>query len=100
MILLGNCSMRRLKRLLLALYLLHGPGRFLDRFPVSPSGPGQPLDRYPVSPSPCSRAAAGERPMAPSLRTPTSDRILVGETSDGYSQILIKLRMQLVGAAR
>ena len=79
MILLGNCSMRRLKRLLLVLYLLHGPGRFLDRFrvspsgpgqpldryPVSPSGPGQPLDRYPVSPSPCSRAAVGVRPIAP-----------------------------------
>jgi hypothetical protein len=38
---LGNCSMRRLRRLLLVLYLLHAPG--------------QPLDRFPVSPSPCSR---------------------------------------------
>jgi hypothetical protein len=27
---LGNCSMRRLKRLLLVLYLLHGPGQYLD----------------------------------------------------------------------
>ncbi len=63
--LLGNCSLRRLKRLLLVPYLLHGPGRFLDRFPVSPSGPGQSLDRHPVSPSPCSRALAGERPITP-----------------------------------
>jgi hypothetical protein len=29
--LLGNCSMRRPRRLLLVLYLLHSPGRFLDR---------------------------------------------------------------------
>ena len=36
--------MLRLKRLLLVLYLLHGPG--------------QPLDRFPVSPSPCSLALA------------------------------------------
>jgi hypothetical protein len=32
--------MHRLKHLLLVAYLLRGPGRFLDRFPVSPSGPG------------------------------------------------------------
>ena len=78
--------LRRLKRLLLVLYLLHGPGQSLDRFPVSPSpcsrsllgkcsmlrlkrlllvpyrlrGPGQSLDRFPVSPSPCSRSLLPE----------------------------------------
>jgi len=29
--LLGNCSLRRLKRLLLVPYLLHSPGQSLDR---------------------------------------------------------------------
>jgi hypothetical protein len=45
-LILGNCSLRRLKRLLLVPYLLHGPG--------------QPLDRFPVSPSPCSRGLLPE----------------------------------------
>jgi hypothetical protein len=37
MILLGNCSMHRLVRLLSVRYLLQDPGQTLDRFPVSPS---------------------------------------------------------------
>ncbi len=52
MILLGNCSMHRLVRLLSVRYLLQDPGQTLDRFPVSAS--------------PCSRAAVGERePLSP-----------------------------------
>ena len=32
---------------------------------LPPAWPRPALDRYPVSPSPCSRAAAGERPKSP-----------------------------------
>jgi len=44
--LLGNCSLRRLRRLLLVPYRQHGPG--------------QPLDGFPVSPAPC-RLPSGRR---------------------------------------
>jgi hypothetical protein len=37
--------MLRLKRLLLVLYLLHGPGQLLDRFPVSPPPCSRPRGR-------------------------------------------------------
>jgi len=37
--------MLRLKRLLLVLYLMHGPGQLLDRFPVSPAPCSRPGGR-------------------------------------------------------
>jgi hypothetical protein len=71
--LLGNCSLRRLKRLLLALYLL---GNRSLRYPISyiPVVVGNRSLRYPTSyipvvVHPCSRALM-ER--GPSLRSPTT----------------------------